>query len=158
MSGQQPQRRQTNVSSILLTQQENECLFNCLGRKCIVSCFLPSSFSLNSCMMPCYENELVLLTCFQRLWGATLCFILFIYTFGLRFLCFMWKAFETCNLRGWFVLTATVSDVPLGTVAYICIFYSFLLQSIVSFVAAFGWSYIFQEFDTPEIIRDRASL
>ncbi|XP_040002955.1 WASP like actin nucleation promoting factor b isoform X2 [Xiphias gladius] len=35
MSGHPPQRRQTNVGSILLTQQENECLFNHLGRKCI---------------------------------------------------------------------------------------------------------------------------
>uniref|UniRef100_A0A7N8XUY5 WASP like actin nucleation promoting factor b n=1 Tax=Mastacembelus armatus TaxID=205130 RepID=A0A7N8XUY5_9TELE len=35
MSGHQPQRRQTNVGSILLTQQENECLFAHLGRKCI---------------------------------------------------------------------------------------------------------------------------
>ncbi|XP_006633452.1 WASP like actin nucleation promoting factor a isoform X2 [Lepisosteus oculatus] len=30
-----PPRRVTNVSSMLLTPQENECLFNCLGRKCI---------------------------------------------------------------------------------------------------------------------------
>ncbi|CAF94196.1 unnamed protein product, partial [Tetraodon nigroviridis] len=30
-----PQRRQTNVGSLLLTPHENECLFNCLGRKCI---------------------------------------------------------------------------------------------------------------------------
>ncbi|KAM6895868.1 actin nucleation-promoting factor WASL-like isoform 2-T2 [Xenentodon cancila] len=35
MSGHPPQRRQTNVGSTLLTQQENECLFNYLGRKCI---------------------------------------------------------------------------------------------------------------------------
>ncbi|XP_061570081.1 WASP like actin nucleation promoting factor b isoform X2 [Cololabis saira] len=35
MSGHPSQRRQTNVGSILLTQQENEYLFNCLGRKCI---------------------------------------------------------------------------------------------------------------------------
>lgn len=37
MSGHPPQRRQTNVGSMMLTTQENECLFNCLGRKCIVS-------------------------------------------------------------------------------------------------------------------------
>lgn len=43
MSGHPPQRRQTNVSSLLLTPQENECLFNCLGRKCIVS------FSIKFC-------------------------------------------------------------------------------------------------------------
>uniref|UniRef100_A0A3Q0SKB1 WASP like actin nucleation promoting factor n=1 Tax=Amphilophus citrinellus TaxID=61819 RepID=A0A3Q0SKB1_AMPCI len=35
MSGHPPPRRQTNVSSILLSTQENECLFNHLGRKCI---------------------------------------------------------------------------------------------------------------------------
>ncbi|KAM4615544.1 actin nucleation-promoting factor WASL-like isoform 2-T2 [Polymixia lowei] len=35
MSGHTPQRRQANAGSILLTQQENECLFNHLGRKCI---------------------------------------------------------------------------------------------------------------------------
>ncbi|XP_070847983.1 WASP like actin nucleation promoting factor b isoform X1 [Chaetodon trifascialis] len=35
MSGHPPQRRQTNVGSILLTPQENESLFNYLGRKCI---------------------------------------------------------------------------------------------------------------------------
>uniref|UniRef100_A0A8D2ZCZ1 WASP like actin nucleation promoting factor n=1 Tax=Scophthalmus maximus TaxID=52904 RepID=A0A8D2ZCZ1_SCOMX len=35
MSGHPPQRRQSNVGSILLTPQENECLFNHLGRKCI---------------------------------------------------------------------------------------------------------------------------
>ncbi|KAF3859591.1 hypothetical protein F7725_021990 [Dissostichus mawsoni] len=35
MSGHPPQRRQANVGSILLTPQENDCLFNYLGRKCI---------------------------------------------------------------------------------------------------------------------------
>uniref|UniRef100_UPI0037E80A03 WASP like actin nucleation promoting factor b isoform X2 n=1 Tax=Semicossyphus pulcher TaxID=241346 RepID=UPI0037E80A03 len=35
MSGHQPQRRIANIGSILLTQQENESLFNHLGRKCI---------------------------------------------------------------------------------------------------------------------------
>ncbi|KAM4569716.1 actin nucleation-promoting factor WASL-like isoform 2-T2 [Odontesthes bonariensis] len=35
MSGHPPQRRQTNVGSILLTSNENECLFSHLGRKCI---------------------------------------------------------------------------------------------------------------------------
>nr|XP_020455100.1 neural Wiskott-Aldrich syndrome protein-like [Monopterus albus] len=35
MSGPPPQRRQTNVGSILLTPQENEHIFNHLGRKCI---------------------------------------------------------------------------------------------------------------------------
>lgn len=35
MSGHPPQRRQANVGSILLTPQENEALFNHLGRKCI---------------------------------------------------------------------------------------------------------------------------
>ncbi|XP_064174611.1 LOW QUALITY PROTEIN: actin nucleation-promoting factor WASL-like [Anguilla rostrata] len=38
MSGHPPQRRATNVGSILLTPQENECLFNYLGRKCITLC------------------------------------------------------------------------------------------------------------------------
>ncbi|KAG9339909.1 hypothetical protein JZ751_022222 [Albula glossodonta] len=38
MSGHPPQRRVTNVGSILLTPQENECLFNYLGRKCITLC------------------------------------------------------------------------------------------------------------------------
>lgn len=37
MSAPTPQRRLTNVGSLLLTPQENECLFNYLGRKCIVS-------------------------------------------------------------------------------------------------------------------------
>ncbi|XP_047430901.1 WASP like actin nucleation promoting factor b isoform X2 [Mugil cephalus] len=35
MSGHPPQRRQTNVGSLLLTPQENDCVFNHLGRKCI---------------------------------------------------------------------------------------------------------------------------
>ncbi|XP_036977529.1 WASP like actin nucleation promoting factor b isoform X1 [Acanthopagrus latus] len=35
MSGHPPQRRQANVGSLVLTPQENECLFNHLGRKCI---------------------------------------------------------------------------------------------------------------------------
>ncbi|XP_022071340.2 WASP like actin nucleation promoting factor b isoform X2 [Acanthochromis polyacanthus] len=35
MSGHPPQRRQANVGSMLLTPQENEALFNHLGRKCI---------------------------------------------------------------------------------------------------------------------------
>ncbi|XP_069556108.1 actin nucleation-promoting factor WASL-like isoform X2 [Brachyistius frenatus] len=35
MSGHPSQRRQANVGSILLTQQENESIFNHLGRKCI---------------------------------------------------------------------------------------------------------------------------
>ncbi|XP_026218175.1 neural Wiskott-Aldrich syndrome protein-like [Anabas testudineus] len=35
MSGNPPQRRPTNVGSTLLTKQENECLFNHLGKKCI---------------------------------------------------------------------------------------------------------------------------
>ncbi|XP_068611249.1 WASP like actin nucleation promoting factor b [Brachionichthys hirsutus] len=38
MSGPPSQRRQANVGSILLTPQENECLFNHLGRKCITLC------------------------------------------------------------------------------------------------------------------------
>lgn len=37
MSAPTPQRRLANVGSLLLTPQENECLFNYLGRKCIVS-------------------------------------------------------------------------------------------------------------------------
>lgn len=41
MSGHPSQRRQTNVGSILLTPQENEYIFNYLGRKCIVSFFFP---------------------------------------------------------------------------------------------------------------------
>ncbi|XP_056131976.1 actin nucleation-promoting factor WASL-like isoform X2 [Lampris incognitus] len=35
MSGHPPQRRQANVGSLLLTPQENECLFAYLGKKCI---------------------------------------------------------------------------------------------------------------------------
>ncbi|XP_060770758.1 WASP like actin nucleation promoting factor a [Neoarius graeffei] len=38
MSAPTPQRRLTNVGSLLLTPQENECLFNYLGRKCITLC------------------------------------------------------------------------------------------------------------------------
>ncbi|XP_036373654.1 neural Wiskott-Aldrich syndrome protein-like isoform X2 [Megalops cyprinoides] len=38
MSGHPSQRRATNVGSMLLTPQENECLFNYLGRKCITLC------------------------------------------------------------------------------------------------------------------------
>uniref|UniRef100_A0A3B3DFG7 WASP like actin nucleation promoting factor a n=1 Tax=Oryzias melastigma TaxID=30732 RepID=A0A3B3DFG7_ORYME len=34
MSGPPPPRRLVNTGSILLTHQENECLFNYLGRKC----------------------------------------------------------------------------------------------------------------------------
>uniref|UniRef100_A0A3B5MFN3 Uncharacterized protein n=1 Tax=Xiphophorus couchianus TaxID=32473 RepID=A0A3B5MFN3_9TELE len=37
MSGHPPQRRQSNVGSLILSQQDNESLFNYLGRKCIVS-------------------------------------------------------------------------------------------------------------------------
>ncbi|XP_034434169.1 WASP like actin nucleation promoting factor b isoform X1 [Hippoglossus hippoglossus] len=35
MSGHPPQRRQANAGSSLLSAQQNECLFNHLGRKCI---------------------------------------------------------------------------------------------------------------------------
>ncbi|XP_043964518.1 WASP like actin nucleation promoting factor b isoform X2 [Gambusia affinis] len=35
MSGHPPQRRQSNVGSLILSQQDNESLFNYLGRKCI---------------------------------------------------------------------------------------------------------------------------
>ncbi|XP_076009370.1 actin nucleation-promoting factor WASL-like [Genypterus blacodes] len=35
MSGHPPPRRQANIGSLLLTPQENDCLFNHLGRKCI---------------------------------------------------------------------------------------------------------------------------
>ncbi|XP_053092751.1 WASP like actin nucleation promoting factor a isoform X3 [Pangasianodon hypophthalmus] len=38
MSAPTPQRRLANVGSLLLTPQENECLFNYLGRKCITLC------------------------------------------------------------------------------------------------------------------------
>ncbi|XP_046907262.1 neural Wiskott-Aldrich syndrome protein-like isoform X1 [Hypomesus transpacificus] len=38
MSSHQPQRRPTNAGSIVLTPQENDCLFNYLGRKCISLC------------------------------------------------------------------------------------------------------------------------
>uniref|UniRef100_A0A8C6SCY1 Uncharacterized protein n=1 Tax=Neogobius melanostomus TaxID=47308 RepID=A0A8C6SCY1_9GOBI len=37
MSGPPLQRRQINIGSQLLTPQDNESLFNHLGRKCIVS-------------------------------------------------------------------------------------------------------------------------
>uniref|UniRef100_A0A8B9GVF9 Actin nucleation-promoting factor WASL n=1 Tax=Astyanax mexicanus TaxID=7994 RepID=A0A8B9GVF9_ASTMX len=36
--GHPPQRRVANVGSMLLTPQENECLFSYLGRKCITLC------------------------------------------------------------------------------------------------------------------------
>ncbi|XP_037551867.1 WASP like actin nucleation promoting factor b isoform X2 [Nematolebias whitei] len=35
MSGHPPPRRQANVGSLLLTREENDCIFNYLGRKCI---------------------------------------------------------------------------------------------------------------------------
>uniref|UniRef100_A0AAZ3P6B0 Uncharacterized protein n=1 Tax=Oncorhynchus tshawytscha TaxID=74940 RepID=A0AAZ3P6B0_ONCTS len=38
MSGHLPQRRPANNGSILLTPQENDCLFNYLGRKCTSLC------------------------------------------------------------------------------------------------------------------------
>ncbi|XP_048875412.1 WASP like actin nucleation promoting factor a isoform X1 [Brienomyrus brachyistius] len=38
MSGHPPQRRVANIGSIVLTPQENECLFGYLGRKCISLC------------------------------------------------------------------------------------------------------------------------
>ncbi|XP_017341531.2 WASP like actin nucleation promoting factor a isoform X2 [Ictalurus punctatus] len=38
MSAPASQRRLANVGSLLLTPQENECLFNYLGRKCITLC------------------------------------------------------------------------------------------------------------------------
>uniref|UniRef100_A0A8C8BRY9 Actin nucleation-promoting factor WASL n=1 Tax=Oncorhynchus tshawytscha TaxID=74940 RepID=A0A8C8BRY9_ONCTS len=38
MNSHPPQRRVGNIGSILLTPQENECLFNYLGRKCITLC------------------------------------------------------------------------------------------------------------------------
>ncbi|XP_012994512.3 WASP like actin nucleation promoting factor a [Esox lucius] len=38
MNNHPPQRRVGNIGSILLTPQENECLFNYLGRKCIALC------------------------------------------------------------------------------------------------------------------------
>ncbi|KAM6986853.1 actin nucleation-promoting factor WASL-like isoform 2-T2 [Aplochiton taeniatus] len=38
MSGHQPQIRKANSASIVLTPQENECLFNHIGRKCITMC------------------------------------------------------------------------------------------------------------------------
>lgn len=50
MSGHPPQRRQANVGSMVLTPQENECLFNCLGRKCIVS------FSIKFCHSKLSQN------------------------------------------------------------------------------------------------------
>lgn len=37
MNSHPPARRATNVGSILLTPQENDCLFGYLGRKCAVS-------------------------------------------------------------------------------------------------------------------------
>lgn len=38
-NNQLPPRRSVNVGSILLTPQENDCLFGYLGRKCAVSCW-----------------------------------------------------------------------------------------------------------------------
>ncbi|KAJ8381681.1 hypothetical protein SKAU_G00024590 [Synaphobranchus kaupii] len=38
MSSHLPQRRPANAGSILLTHQENDCLYNYLGRKCIALC------------------------------------------------------------------------------------------------------------------------
>ena len=40
MNSHPPPRRSANVGSILLTPQENECLFGYLGRKCAVSWFV----------------------------------------------------------------------------------------------------------------------
>ncbi|KAL0962664.1 hypothetical protein UPYG_G00343590 [Umbra pygmaea] len=48
MSGHPPQRRPHNIGSMLLTQQENECLYNYLGRKCI---------SLSSAVVQVYAAE-----------------------------------------------------------------------------------------------------
>lgn len=56
MSAPTPQRRLANVGSLLLTPQENECLFNYLGRKCIVSsafCDFASSSDGDSVLWSC---------------------------------------------------------------------------------------------------------
>lgn len=50
MSGAPSHRRQNNVGSILLTPQENESLFNHLGRKCIVSLFVWKKRGKNYCL------------------------------------------------------------------------------------------------------------
>ncbi|XP_066543226.1 WASP like actin nucleation promoting factor a isoform X2 [Amia ocellicauda] len=48
MNNQHPQRRMANIGSILLTPQENDCLFNYLGRKCI---------TLSSAVVQVYASE-----------------------------------------------------------------------------------------------------
>lgn len=62
MSGHPPQRRQANVGSMVLTPQENECLFNCLGRKCIVSfsikfCHGKLSKNANAANIYCFRSR-----------------------------------------------------------------------------------------------------
>uniref|UniRef100_A0A3B3V7N2 Uncharacterized protein n=1 Tax=Poecilia latipinna TaxID=48699 RepID=A0A3B3V7N2_9TELE len=47
MNSHHPPRRAVNVGSLLLTPQENDCLFGYLGRKCAVS----SAVCLPSCRL-----------------------------------------------------------------------------------------------------------
>ncbi|XP_029317911.1 neural Wiskott-Aldrich syndrome protein isoform X2 [Cottoperca gobio] len=77
MSGHPPQRRQTNVGSIQLTQQENECLFNYLGRKCmslssaVVQVFTAdrnSSWNKRCCGVACLVKDNPLRSYFIRVW------------------------------------------------------------------------------------------
>uniref|UniRef100_A0A3B4BM41 Uncharacterized protein n=1 Tax=Periophthalmus magnuspinnatus TaxID=409849 RepID=A0A3B4BM41_9GOBI len=75
MSGQPPQRRPANVGSMLLTPQENECLFNHLGRKCmslssaVVQVFTAernSSWSKRCCGVACLVKDNPLRSYFIR--------------------------------------------------------------------------------------------
>lgn len=60
MNSHPPPRRVANVGSLLLTPQENECLFSYLGRKCAVSsfvCLSPAGANDNpNCSSPCPSN------------------------------------------------------------------------------------------------------
>uniref|UniRef100_A0A3B4BM45 WH1 domain-containing protein n=1 Tax=Periophthalmus magnuspinnatus TaxID=409849 RepID=A0A3B4BM45_9GOBI len=73
--GQPPQRRPANVGSMLLTPQENECLFNHLGRKCmslssaVVQVFTAernSSWSKRCCGVACLVKDNPLRSYFIR--------------------------------------------------------------------------------------------
>uniref|UniRef100_A0A3B4BLB3 Uncharacterized protein n=1 Tax=Periophthalmus magnuspinnatus TaxID=409849 RepID=A0A3B4BLB3_9GOBI len=75
VNGQPPQRRPANVGSMLLTPQENECLFNHLGRKCmslssaVVQVFTAernSSWSKRCCGVACLVKDNPLRSYFIR--------------------------------------------------------------------------------------------
>lgn len=127
MSGHPSQRRPANVSSIQLTPQENECLFNHLGRKCIVSClfFLPPiklfydswlrnnanpSFSGVSCLHTRDADR------FEGVQRCVLWPLVWRSVSLSQVACVLlpMEPLETSHWRGWFVLTlwATVFNVP----------------------------------------------